>query len=166
MEFPTVKNVSTEKYDLIKSLLAKDFSLTSGIIVLPENFETAVNEEDYRFSSSTETFVKLAKLNKLPIYVIETQQEIHLIENHSFEWVFPTLFISSLYLTQNPLAISIAINMISTYLLKLFHQDKTRKVKLNIFYEDNGAKITKKIEYEGSIDGLGKVTELCNNLSL
>lgn len=96
----------------------------------------------------TETFVKLAKLSNLPIHFLEDQHEVHFIENHSFEWVFPTLFISSLYLTQNPLAISIAINMISTYLLKLFPQDKTGKVKLNIFYEDNGEKITKKMSVE------------------
>ena len=72
-----------------------------------------------------------------------------------FEWVAPTLFISASLWSQNPMAVSIALNVISNYITEFFKGSAgTKSVKLEIIVERKTNYSCKKLKYQGDVSGV------------
>lgn len=150
-------NYSNEKYNLINSY-------HKNLCVLPDNFQNTSDEEEYLYSSSLDTFLKLAKQNNLQFEIIGKDKDYNLIENRAVEWFAPVIFISSFYYSNHPDAVSIALSMIASYLTKIFQIKKDTDINLEIIVSEEKNKKVKKIKYKGNSDGLKDVVKIVENI--
>jgi len=131
----------------------------SQIAVLPQNFETATTKEELIHAPTTPTVRKLWRQNNIQETPIEKSEEkIPCSAEKAFEWIGPTIFVSSLLLSQNPHLITIALNVISNYLTGWFKgiPYNERKAKL-IIVEETRSGDYKEVKYEGPPDGLDEL---------
>jgi len=77
------------------------------------------------------------------------------IQNNSFEWVAPTVFITAALMSQHPHAVSVALSVIANYATDFFKgSTNNNTVKLDIVVERKKTTLSKKITYEGPSDGI------------
>ena len=88
----------------------------TGIALLPINFVNASSATDLRQASDTATVKKLLKEAEVPIddLFVPTKRPIY-IKNKSAEWAAPIVFVSAAFYSQNPAAVSLALNVIGNY---------------------------------------------------
>lgn len=137
-------------------------NLPTFIAILPRNFETSKSKEELIHESTTPTVRVLWRQNGITETPLERPEEkFPFVAEHAFEWIGPTVFISSMLLTQNPYLVTIALNVISNYLTEWFRgiPRDARKAKLRIITETKRGNY-KKIEYEGPPDGLKDIPEI------
>ena len=137
----------------------------TGICILPENFETASKVEDFIYRSEAATVKTLFRLNKISIDLLGDQGAGY-IQNNSFDWVAPTIFISATVISNDPNIVSIGISVLANYItdaLKGFSGSK--RVKLSVVVEKKGGKEFKKISYEGDVDGMDKLMEIIKEVT-
>lgn len=146
--------IEYEDLENVEDILQLNGAHLSSICVLPDNYSTTKNSDEYLYSSSLETVRKLAKQNDLPLTIIGKNEDYELVENRAVEWFVPVLFISSLYYSQNPEAVTIALNMLANYLTKLFKTKSDTDVNLKVILQDEETKKTKKVKYKGPAEGL------------
>ncbi len=139
----------------------------AGIAVLPENFETVSSRADFRLRSETATIRTLFKNNEVPLGEIRPATErAPYTQNNNFEWLAPTLFISSAVLSEYPLAVSVALNVIGNYVTDFFRGIPGKKtVKLNIVVERRRDRSCKKIRYDGDVEGVSSLADIIRQIS-
>ena len=77
----------------------------------------------------------------------------------------PTLFVGSLIWSNNPNLVSIALNMISTYATDFLKGIPGKpKVKLEIIVPNSQERGSKRITYEGDVEGLKQVAEIAKDV--
>jgi len=154
--------IIVENYVNVKEKAQKlNLNIPSQIALLPLNFETAITKEELVHAPTTPTVRKLWRQNNIQETPIEKSGEkIPCSAEKAFEWIGPTIFVSSLLLSQNPHLVNIALNVISNYLTDWFRgiAYNERKVKLSIVVETRSGDY-KEVKYEGSPDGLDKLLD-------
>ena len=95
----------TEDYVQVDSRAAEiGCQRPTGMALLPENFQSATSYAELRQLSEAATVRTLFGTNGLPLCdVLDPSKPVPYIQNNSFEWVGPTLFVSSaLVSSENP----------------------------------------------------------------
>ncbi len=148
-------------------IIALGCQFPDGIAVLPTNFETATNRSDFRQLSEAATIRALFRNNNILLgEVLPHAEKAPYIQNNNFDWVAPTLFISSAFLTQDPVAISVALNVLGNYVTDLFRGFSSKKaIKLDIVVERTKDHFCKKITYEGDVQGLNSLADIVRQVS-
>lgn len=123
------------------------------MVIFPENY---YDQKDYRYHESALSFYKYAK-DRVGIEYLETPEL--LLEQRSADWFGPVLCVTTIALSNNPLLISIATNVIANYLTDIFKGKSTPNVRLKILLKESGAEKFTEIQYEGSVSGLSEVTD-------
>ena len=157
--------LETDKHKLTIDDLAAidDVTLSRGansILLLPLNWRSNGEEEIY--AESTDSIAKLFSQENIPSESLSplTAQTILKQERYA-DWVAPTLFVSSLLLSQNQVAASITLNVIANYVTDQFKGIKDDPaVKLQIVHTTLKGKTTRKISYEGPASGLAEVAKV------
>lgn len=134
-----------------------------GLVFLPRNFAEAQKIEELVYEGSlpdVRLLLREAGLETTKLELSGTSPK--LVKENAFEWILPTLFIpgaAALYLSKPDLAKSI-INKIWDH-SKIVSAAVTgrTKIKWSIIIEDEPAKKTKKISYEGPAEELEKVRD-------
>ncbi len=128
----------------------------SDLTLLPLNFDSASSVGDLRHASETSTIRKLLLQEHVPFRdLVERSQRPPYLKNKSADLILPTLYFSALSLSQNPLLVSIALNVISNYVYDCFRgRGAGRTVKLHIIAEDAKKGRFRQIAYEGTEEGL------------
>jgi len=73
--------------------------------------------------------------------------------------------VGALLLSQNPHLLSLALNVIANYATDFFKGLPGRnKVVLDVVVEDKTQKRSKKIHYDGAIDGLKEINEIAGKV--
>ncbi|PTW86014.1 hypothetical protein DBL07_24235 [Achromobacter mucicolens] len=124
----------------------------------------ATSVDDLRQQVESDTVRTLLKSNKI-VYVDifgEDDQPPYL-QQYSFEWFGPTLFVSAGLLSQNPNILSVTLGVITNYLYDLFKGSKEGKASLDIIFERADGSC-KQIYYSGPADGLSEVAEIIKGL--
>jgi hypothetical protein len=137
-------------------------NIPSHMALLPRNFETALYKEELIHEITTPTVRALWRQNGINETPIEKPEEkIPFIDEMAFEWVGPIIFVSAMLLSHDPHLVTIALNVISNYLMQWFKgiPRDSRKAKLTIIVETKSS-VYKKIEYEGPVDGLENLAEV------
>jgi len=134
----------------------------TGFAILPINFESAESIKDFRQASEAATVKTLLRSENLPHDdIVGRQDRPPYIQNNAFEWIAPTLFVSATLVSQNPVAISVALNVLGNYATDFFRGLSGKKtVKIEIVVEQAKAKSCKKISYEGPSDGLKDLADI------
>jgi len=159
--------ITVENYVNVKEKAQKlNLNIPSQIALLPRNFKTAGSKEELIHASTTPAVRKLWIQNDIQETPIEKSGErIPYSAEEAFEWIAPTIFLSSLLWSQNPHLVDIALNVISDYLTDWFRGIlyNERKVKLSVVVETRSGDY-KEVKYEGPPDGLNKLPEILKGI--
>lgn len=128
----------------------------STFSLLPSNFADAGSVAELRQVSEAATVKTLLRKANIPQQdIFSPEQRPPYIQNNSFEWVAPTLFIAAALLSENPHAVSVALGVISEYAADVIRGFGARnKVELRIVVEQAKSKTFKEISYKGPPEGL------------
>lgn len=131
-------------------------AFSSGITILPENFEQIDNSSQFLHRSEAATVKSLFRQNNIPLATLmPSSSESGYIQNNGFEWVGPTLFISAGLLSENANVASIAINVLSNYLTDFFKGlSGSKRVKFEIVVEKKSGGVCKRISFDGPPEAL------------
>lgn len=128
----------------------------SGMALLPVNIETAKSADELKQASEAATIRKLLKAGQLPLVdIMSAGQHLPAIKNKHLEWTAPILFISyALYSGDSPM-LTVALNIISNAAYDFFKgMGRPHRVKLDVVTEIDPEKTTRRITYEGPVEGL------------
>jgi hypothetical protein len=147
---------------------AKDLGCNTptGIALLPRNFESAASKDELLHESSAPTVRVLFRTNGIYETPLEREGEKfpQISEKALDAWVGPIIFVSLSLYSQNPHIISLALGVISNYLTDWFKGiPGPKNAKLDIVIETK--KMYKRIQYEGPVSGLEKVSEVIHKAS-
>lgn len=139
----------------------------AGFAILPLNFESAESINEFRQASEASTVKTLLRSERLPHdEIVDRKDRPPYVQNHSFDWIAPTLFVSAALISENPSAVSIALNVIGNYATDFFKGMSGEKmVKMDIVVEKSKGKSCKKISYEGSPSGLKDIADIIRSTS-
>lgn len=143
-------------------------SIPERIALLPINFVSALSRADFQQRSEAATVRKLFRINAIPTdELLSKEERLPYIQNNAFEWIAPVLFISASIWSENATAVSVALNVLSSYLADYFKGMAGKKtVKLEVVVERKGNYTCKKLTYEGDISGLpdlaGAIEKIAN----
>jgi len=141
-------------------------NVPNGIAFLPRNFVEAKGPGELLHESSVQTVRSLFRQNAIPETRLELEgQKILCIQENEFALVLPTLFVSSLILSQNPHLLSIALNIIANYATHFFKGIPGRsRVVLDVVVEEKSKRSSKKIHYEGEVGGLKEIRDIAGKV--
>jgi len=128
----------------------------SGLTLLPLNLDSAASIAELRHASETSTVRKLLLQERLPLCdLVERDQRPPYIKNKTADLVLPTLYLSAAFLSQNSPLVSVALNVISSYVYDQFRALKpVRTVKFEVVLENKKSGKYSRIAYEGTEEGL------------
>ncbi|ABD04786.1 hypothetical protein RPB_0074 [Rhodopseudomonas palustris HaA2] len=136
-----------------------------GFAVLPSNFTIAQSRSDFLIPSEGATVRALFRNEGLPLSE-EFFEGARYIQNNSYEWLAPTIFVSAGLLSENPSAVSLALGVLTNFISDLFKGISGKKsVKLSIVIEDSADYACKKIDYEGDLEGLEALAPLIKKVA-
>lgn len=155
----------TEYINVQKRALELNCNVPTGLAILPRNFETAETKEELFHEDSTVTIRSLWRQAQVTETRLEGEgHRFPSIQEKSFDWIGPTIFIGASMLTQNETLASIALNVLSNYITDFFKGhvgDHT--VSVNIVLEnvkklgDTEETTYKQISLKGNADELNKL---------
>lgn len=139
----------------------------TGLALLPANFESASSIADFRQVSEAATVRTLLRGSNVPLdEIVSEAQKPPYIQNNSFEWVAPTLFVSASVLSQNPNYVSVALSVIANYVTEFFKgMSGEDEVKMEIVVERTKSKTYKKVTYKGPPEGLKELQSVIRAVS-
>ena len=85
---------------------------------------------------------------------------------HSADWIAPTLFVGSMILSENPFAVSLAIEIIKQYVVDFFKDSPSAPtVRMDVIFESTAAKQCRKLSYSGPAEGLSELSNIVKEMS-
>jgi hypothetical protein len=162
-----MKTTITDFPSVRQKALALDCIIPDGIALLPTNFTSVESKADFLQPSEAATVRSLFRNYNIVLeeLVLPAERPAY-IQNNSFEWVAPTLFIVSSLMTENSAIVSVAMNVLSSYVFEFFKGIPGEKtVKLDIVVEKKGDHSCKMIHYEGDPAGLNALPEIIRRIS-
>ena len=132
------------------------FVVPTGVALLPSNFSDALSGDDCIYESNEATVRILFRKANIPLCVIEPVGLIRKSESKkSLTWYGPVLFFAVSVVSENPDIIAVSLGVIANYLTDFFRGVPGKhKIVLEIVTEKTKTKTTRKIRYEGDIEGL------------
>jgi hypothetical protein len=137
------------------------------IAVLPANFDTAKVRADFRQRSEAATVRTLFRNHKIEMGELLPASELGpYVQNNNFEWLAPILFVPAAMITENPMAVSLALSVLGNYITDLFKgMNGAKTVKLDIVVEKKGDRSCKMLRYEGGTAGLSSLPDIIRRIS-
>ena len=136
-------------------------AVTEKIALIPINFESADSAEDLLQPSEAATVKTLFRINQIPLDdLFPTTQKPRYVQNNGFEWVAPTIFVGSSLMSANPELMSLALDVLASYITDFFKGMSGEKtVKLELIVETSKDYTCKTLRYEGSVSGISELKE-------
>jgi hypothetical protein len=134
----------------------------SGVTLLPLNFASATSISELRHASLTSTIRKLLLQGGIPLCdIVERSQRPPYVKNKSSTLILPILYFSASFLSDNPTLVTVALNVVSTYIYEsLRHIGIGKTVRFQVVVEKKKNEVYKQITYEGSGDGLKELIDV------
>lgn len=136
-----------------------------ALVLLPASIERTSDGEQYIvYAASTTSVLKLLKSKSIPARLGGAKTgKIAYQENRGSEWFGPTILITSALLSQNPSAVSVAINVISSYVYDIF-KGKADDPTAKCTFAYVGKAGRKRLYYEGPTSGLSEIQKIIEGL--
>ena len=155
---PSDERITTEVLGVLDGEIKR--RAQHSILLLPDNWPYGDHEPVY--ASTTDSIAKLFAQNGIRAEILDNiDGSTALRDNRSVVWVAPTLLITGLMLSQNPLAASLAISMIANYVTDIFkglEDDPVVNVKVVESVSAEGT--ARRIFYQGPVSGLSELSSL------
>ena len=129
----------------------------------PENLSDAKSSADLIYTDSIHDFQKIFRLNSLSIpQLADTPAQFR--TRKSADFFAPGLFVTGLMISNNPNLVSVALNIISTYITDIFKGTAgEKKVKFEVITDDADGNF-KKVVYEGPVSGIKDLEKVIKSL--
>lgn len=139
---------------------------TTGLTLLPTNLASASDVGELIQASEVATVRSLFKSAGLSYTELPDRAHgTRYIQNNAADWVGPLIFVASSLWSQNPIAVSIALSVISNYLTQFFQGITTRTAKLDFIVEKTKDRTYKHLTYEGDIEGIAGLEKVIRELA-
>lgn len=159
--------MGTEVHDYIsvsEKLKSLGVSIQSGLAILPGNLATATSIDELRQQVESDTVRTLLRANKIHyVEIFDEDDQPPYLQQYSYEWVGPTLFVSAGLLSQDPNVLTVTLGLITNYLYDLFKGSKEGKASLDVIFQQADGSC-KQIHYSGPAEGLSEVAEIVKSL--
>lgn len=157
-------NYQIEHYQEVENKLKQlNFGSNNTLFFIPENITENVDSSSYIYSETTTDIKKSFKSENVLVEYL-TKDKPLLRTRKSADWFGPTLFITYSLLSENSTLIGISLNLISSYLYDHFKGTvEAKKIKFEIIIE-NKKDGYKKINYDGSIEGIKELENVIKEL--
>jgi hypothetical protein len=125
-----------------------------------------MSKDQLRHEDTAPTIRALWNENGIEETRIEREAEgIPYIEENSFEWVGPVIFIGAAVFSSHPHVISLSLSILANYLTDYFKgRPDPRRVKLSIVVPDSRSARHTKIDYDGNIEGLKTIERIVKDI--
>ena len=132
------------------------------IVLLPNNWKQEQKETGPLYASTTTSTLKILKSKGIPAIILDQDKHnISLQDNRSIDWIAPTFLISSMLLSQNPEAVTIALGVISNYVTDIFKGLKhDPNVRFEIVFSKPGSSKAHQIHYVGPVSGISELNKV------
>ncbi len=156
-------SVETTKVESVSDRAAAlGLASPTSLALLPRNFFDAKDPGDLIHEAHATTIRKLWAEKALPETPVEEPgKALPAVVEHSADWIAPTVFVSSMLLSNTPELVSVAIGVIANYatdFLKGRHGEPT--VRLDVVVEKSKSKSCQKISYTGPVKGLDDLPDI------
>jgi hypothetical protein len=124
--------------------------------ILPRGFEAGAPEALVHESEAA-TIRKVLKENGLDVQLLAPPTErLPSVVQRSADWIAPTILVGSMLWTQNPMAVSVALGVLDSYISDFFKGKRASgTVKLSFVVERSRQRTYAHVTYEGPTSGLG-----------
>lgn len=143
--------------DTLPTALLEEASRSeAALVLLPQKLGESGAPE---FAGSTTSVQKLLTERGILCNLLPAQSPRYR-EDRSLDWVAPTLFVSLAMYSQNPETVSVALNVIGSYVYDLFRgREKDALVRLDILCFRGLGIHARRIKYRGPVEGLKSLSE-------
>lgn len=144
--------------DFDKFLNKHNVNVLNNICIIPNGFNN--DEIDSHFASTLPTVMKILKNGNLQVGLVGGNEKALLLDQRSIEWFSPIFLIGSMFYSQNPEAVSIALSMIANYLTAIFSGKPKSVANFTIYLHDDQKKLTKRVNYKGDVAGISELSKV------
>jgi len=139
----------------------------NGLSVLPRNLESASEKGELLYESSTPTVRILWRQCGVQEDRIEMPGDsIPTYTEKDATLTMPLIFVGAFLLSENPTAVSLALNVLGNYITDYFKGTfGRRRVKLSIVVESTPSTSYKKLEYDGDPEAMPDLLQLVKEMS-
>ncbi len=118
-----------------------------SLVILPVNF---TDDAEFYFRAEGKNLIKYADSQGIKVFDGKEEDfKSKYILTESIEWIGPIIFISSTFLAQSPEGVSIALNLISSYLFEFFRGDRSQvKCEFELIVQKTETEF-KSLKYKG-----------------
>lgn len=166
MPVPAATTTVSDYLDVSQKMASLGCRYPERMALLPINFESATSISELLQASEAATIKKLLLAEALPVdEIVDRSQRPPYVKNKWNEWVAPILYVSASFYSENPVLVSVALNVLGNYatdFFKGFHG--AREVRLNIVVGKKN-KGYKKIAYQGPVEGLKDLPEVIREVA-
>ena len=158
-------NYKTESYNqIVESIDKYNIDLEHEFYFVPENLNDSEQSSNFIYSETSSEIKKVFTKENLTIHYL-TQDKPLLRSRKSADWFGPTLLLGFTALANNPHLIGISLNLVSNYLYDFFKGTLGGKtVKFEVVVECKKKKEYKKVNYEGSVEGIVELEKVIKSL--
>ena len=155
----------TDFVDVASKAAALGCEVPTGIAILPRNFASAEEAAEFLYEGTTPTVRTLWRQAGIVETPLEPADKAWLVrEKHFVSWIAPTIFVTGAWLSQNPHLISIALGVISEYVVDFFKGlTGPGNVTLSVVVESRGR--CKRVDYEGPVGGLNEIAKIVRQVA-
>lgn len=166
MEASAKSNPAIQIVDLeLTDLQLESFGATRNkILIIPINWKKA--EEPPHYASSTISALKVLRENSVPVASLDSiRSTTTFLDRRGLDWFAPTMFISGLLFSQDPMAINVALNVLANYVTDLFRgRSENPHIRLDIVYTSSKGKYSKEISYDGPASSLQDIAQILTSI--
>jgi len=154
--------------DLCGRLREFGLSIPDGIelVILPRDVDTAATAAALIHEADAATVRKLLAAAGLRVRQVEpSASRLPVAVQKSADWIAPTLFVTSLLLTQNASAVQIALGVIESYISDYLKGIvPSSRVQLSFVVETSRSGTTKRVLYQGPVSGIRDLARILREL--
>jgi hypothetical protein len=137
-----------------------------GLTLLPRNFETATRRDELVHDASGLSVRAVWRAEGVQETRLEPEGETWAAaQKDSAEWIGPIVFVGSTLLSQNPDALNVGLGVVANYvtdLLRGLPRDR-QTAQLSVVVEIE-AGITRRVDYEGPVEGIADLADVIREL--
>lgn len=127
-------------------------TVSNKILLLPSDFDSNPSSGCYHSNS-----LSFFKHSGAALNLSFLNEPTTLLEQRSGEWFAPAMFITSQFMASYPNVVSIACNLVSSYIYDIFKGTSKPKMRMTVLCEKKGTSKILKIDYSGDVEGLSSV---------
>lgn len=127
-------------------------AVPNKISLLPSDFDIDPSSGCYHSNS-----LSFFKHSGTAMSLTFLNEPITLLEQRSGEWFAPAMLITSQFMASHPNVVSIACNLVSSYIYDIFKGASKPEVRMTVLCEKRGTSKIVRIDYAGAVEGLSTV---------